>query len=447
MKPARQQAVEFQASLPPSGSVLTGGTAVLASRFAEPSEPTTAYPTEQKLMRRQREQEMLRQGRPLQVRKKKKTVEQHFDDCGEDLSSLKLPVREYLTLDVPDCEDVAAELVYHLVSQQMNAFTTWGAASSSSLVSPDASPGTVYAVDLDEMLSLLASSTYASWVVEMAELYGASDPSGQVCIRRKLITGQCLDLVARACFSDVGTQSKLLTYLSHAQPLLVILAPAGGPGAMPNLNAHASARSHRGASHNETAASACFMGKVAQHHIQNHRFFLCEQPYPSRLYQVEPWPGLRARADCYRVVLDQCMLGPQPDGQLLKKPTELVSNAVQILQPFANVRCNAAHVHAQMPRNSSQPSQPWPYEMRKRVAQGIEKLAEEMLVRGPEYFSSRLIAETSVAYPSVGNSPGDEGTVEVPEEWRKCKGCLWRLDKNNPLHSRIRGQCKHRTQM
>ena len=436
VKPARQQAVRFQGPL-------SEGTTTPASSFAEPSKPTTSYPTEQKLMRRQREQEMLKQGRPLQVRKKKKTVEQHFDDCGEDLSSLKLPVREYLTLDVPDCEDEAAELVYHLVSQQMNAFTTWGAASSSSSTCPDASPCTVYAVDVDEMLSLLASPAYASWGAEVVELYGGSGPSGQLCVRRKLSTGQCLDLVASASFSDAGTQGKFLSYLSHAQPLLVILAPKNSVGTTSTSNTYVSVGSHRSVALAEATALSRFTGEVARHQAQSNRFFLCEQPYPSRLYQVEPWPVLRARADCYRVVLDQCMLGPQADGQLLKKPTELVSNAVQILQSFANVRCDAAHVHARTHCASSRDSQPWPYEMRKRVAQGIEKLTEATLVQGPEYFSSSLVAETSVAYPSVGSGPGDEGTVEVPEEWRKCKGCLWRLEKYNPLHSRIRGQCKH----
>ncbi|OLP83040.1 hypothetical protein AK812_SmicGene36245, partial [Symbiodinium microadriaticum] len=436
VKPARQQAVRFQGPL-------SEGTTTPASSFAEPSKPATSYPTEQKLMRRQREQEMLKQGRPLQVRKKKKTVEQHFDDCGEDLSSLKLPVREYLTLDVPDCEDEAAELVYHLVSQQMNAFTTWGAASSSSSTCPDASPCTVYAVDVDEMLSLLASPAYASWGAEVVELYGGSGPSGQLCVRRKLSTGQCLDLVASASFSDAGTQGKFLSYLSHAQPLLVILAPKNSVGTTSTSNTYVSVGSHRSVALAEATALSRFTGEVARHQAQSNRFFLCEQPYPSRLYQVEPWPVLRARADCYRVVLDQCMLGPQADGQLLKKPTELVSNAVQILQSFANVRCDAAHVHARTHCASSRDSQPWPYEMRKRVAQGIEKLTEATLVQGPEYFSSSLVAETSVAYPSVGSGPGDEGTVEVPEEWRKCKGCLWRLEKYNPLHSRIRGQCKH----
>ena len=58
------------------------------------------------------------------------------------------------------------------------------------------------------------------------------------------------------------------------------------------------------------------------------------------------------------------------------------------------------------------------------------------------------VGRTSTAYPSVGAGPDAEGApspgdIPVAEAWRECKGCLWRLHKHDPLHSRVRGKCKH----
>ena len=51
-------------------------------------EQTVAFPTDSKERRKAREKEAKEAGTPLEVKKIKKFVEEHYDDCGEDLSSL-----------------------------------------------------------------------------------------------------------------------------------------------------------------------------------------------------------------------------------------------------------------------------------------------------------------------------------------------------------------------
>ena len=54
----------------------------------EVSEQAIAFPTDSKERRKAREKEAKEAGTPLEVKKIKKHVEEHYDDCGEDLSSL-----------------------------------------------------------------------------------------------------------------------------------------------------------------------------------------------------------------------------------------------------------------------------------------------------------------------------------------------------------------------
>ncbi len=65
-------------------------TAANSEKHCDPrgSDATQAYPTDSKERRKIREKAAKEAGTPLEVVKQKKHIENHFDDCGEDLSSL-----------------------------------------------------------------------------------------------------------------------------------------------------------------------------------------------------------------------------------------------------------------------------------------------------------------------------------------------------------------------
>ena len=50
----------------------------------------TAYPTDARERRKKKEQAARERGEKLEVKHKRKYIEPHFDDCGEDLKSLHM---------------------------------------------------------------------------------------------------------------------------------------------------------------------------------------------------------------------------------------------------------------------------------------------------------------------------------------------------------------------
>ena len=59
-----------------------------------------AYPTDARERQKQREKQAKESGTPLQVKKKHKHVEEHYDDCGDDISSLHQELETYVLEDI-----------------------------------------------------------------------------------------------------------------------------------------------------------------------------------------------------------------------------------------------------------------------------------------------------------------------------------------------------------
>ncbi|CAE7041822.1 unnamed protein product, partial [Symbiodinium sp. KB8] len=75
-------------------------------------ESIAGFPTESKIMQKQRRKDDQAQGIVSVPKRKRKIVEQHFDDCGEDLSSLSAPVFQYLASNSSESsEDEGVEIV------------------------------------------------------------------------------------------------------------------------------------------------------------------------------------------------------------------------------------------------------------------------------------------------------------------------------------------------
>ena len=121
------------------------------------------------------------------------------------------------------------------------------------------------------------------------------------------------------------------------------------------------------------SALAAFCGKVALVQMSEVRYFVNEEPYPSQLYRIAPWPRVRANPSCMAVVFHQCRVNQRVNGVLAKKPTELVSNSRAILAKFENLSCPGNHEHASLLGGRAKSTQKWSYEMCQRLAAGIEQ--------------------------------------------------------------------------
>ena len=389
-----------------------------AQAFAEPPEQQASFPTDQKIQQKQQRQELHAQGHSVHTRKRKKVVEQHFDDCGDDLSSLALATHEFLVECSSGSEDegVLDEAV-SWITPQLNLSVTWGWQGSAVAGPPEVHRETMLATTLEEMYLILSNPSHMSWGVEIVELCGGQALTTYLCVRRRLQGGHCFELITGCDLTDATTQRKVIGYLDVAKPLVVVMSPICAP----------------------------FGPLGARNQVLNHDAW---SRYPSALYRVEPWPQVRMHETCLCVVFDQCMTGLTVAGMPARKRTELVSNAREVLEKFAHLRCDGTHAHADLLGGNARHAQKWPYNMCNRIAAGIEALVKQLMrQRSPSFLQCVhkvvIPPAASQAFPSQASGPEDPGEVAVSEPWRKCKGCLWRLHKYDKLHSRIRGECKH----
>ena len=153
-------------------------------------------------------------------------------------------------------------------------------------------------------------------------------------MKRRLRSGHNWELVTGADLTDVRVQRQVLSYLRLAKPLVTVMAPRCdpfGPLGSRNRVLHPEAWQ---AAYATAGPLAAFCAQVAMLQMAEGRYFLVEQPYPSKLYEVAPWPDVRASPQCQRVVFHQCQVGLCIDGKPALKPTELVANMEISLRPL-----------------------------------------------------------------------------------------------------------------
>ena len=424
----------------------------------EPQHEHHSFPTEQKLQQRLRRQEQQAQGIEPIVRRKKKVVEQHFDDCGDDLSSLNIPACEYLVACSSDSDnDACADEAAGWIRPQLSLAVVWSFLGSSCPDPPDLHPRAMLATSVEEMLLVLSNPAYQSYGIEIVEICGGCGPTSYFCIRRRLQSGQGFELITGTDLNGASVQQQIIEYLDHAKPLVVVMSPVCTPlkpAVSRCIGGNAPRDTNRAAVHPQewersmrnAAPLSAFCGKVAGHQLKQGRYYVVEQPYPSRMFFIEPWPAVRDDPRSFSVVFHQCMTGQRANGVFHKRPTELVSNALPILQKFSDLQCDESHRHTLAVPGQAETAMRWSYDMCQRLASGIESLITQLAKCNCGVLAAaapNMTFAVTASFPSVGSGPGDEGEVAVSEPWRKCKGCLWRLNKHDPLHTRKRGECKH----
>ena len=401
---------------------------------AEPPGSCEYFPTDTKIAQKLRKKAEKAAGTEALTKRRRKFVEQHFDDCGEDLSSLSALALEEPAAFTSDSDEESLARAASLVQPQMNAFETWSQCGCSYGDPAECSDQTMIAVDIEEMQRILSEPTFAGNGVDVVELLGGEDSKSQVCVRRQLSSGRSFELLTDACFIDPAVQHAMLTYVATAKPLLVLMAPVCDHASIQSL--------------------ARFTGAIATKQSEQQRFFLIEQFYPSDLCNTNPWPAVRKEPASRRIVFHQCMIGQTSEGLPVKRPTELVSNSTTLLKPFENLGCNGLHVHAPTRGVTAKQALRWPPNMRSRIAYAVQELVCELHDPQQCRLSAHATSSTGEgsvyaphtsinAFPSAAIGTADEGEIPVGEAWRKCKGCLWRLQQHDPMHTRIRGECKH----
>eukprot|EP00435_Cladocopium_sp_Y103_P057491 s245_g19.t2 len=415
----------------PCCQVLASSAQAFCNLCEEPLAPgediQTGYPTEQRLAAQKRAKE------GIVPRKRKKTVEQHFDDCGEDMTPLE--EKAHMSIFNEDFSDDSSEGdSTEDISKLLSSFVTHGFYGSECDLIAETYPSLTVAVDWQEACAVLTARPYG---VEIVELCGGEGLTTQMCVRRKLAGGHNFEILTGTDLTNEEVQRSVLEYLKLAKPLAVIMAPRCGPfGPLGRFN---QAINPDGWLRNYalSAPLASFCGKVALFQLSEGRHFLVEQPQGSTLFEEPPWPKVLSKPETKRIIFHQCRVKQYVNGLLCKKATELIASSEILLTPFIGLVCTGDHQHAVLMGGQAHKAQRWSREMRDRIAFGIQRLARKVLSQ----------SKAELAHPSMAVGSDDPAQPELDEgegeSWRRCKGCRWRLPKNDSAHSRVPGECKH----
>ena len=387
-----------------------------------------SFPTEQKIAQREREKSA---GKKRVVKKKKtKNVEQHFDDCGESLDGLSIPM---LTLSEAVTTDEEGRSVEQpSLTAVLDNFRNNGGYGSYFAGVPQSSVQHVKTQTLQEAMIVLDQMPPSQTNADIVELCGGEGLTTFMCHKRQLKTGANFELITGVDLTDPQAQSMVKQYVAMTKPRVVVMGPICGPfGPLGNRNR---------VLHHEAWLRACetavplaqFCGEIAMCQLEAGRHFLVEQPFPSNLYLIEPWPEIRRHPKCLRVVFDQCQVGQTSEGIPVKKPTELVATDETLLRRFSGKICRNEHQHIQLLGGKAAATQKWTTQMCDMIAASIRDLA----IKEDSQQHQSL-------YPAVSTDTGDGPVGGHEQPWRKCKGCLWRLNKFSSQHSRVRGECKY----
>ena len=350
-----------------------------------------AFPTEEKERQKLRAKERKQQG--ILPQKRFKTIEDHHDDCGTDLSGLGISPELF-------AEDSPASLAMVLMRHELHS------PSRSSLAE-----------------CLTAAAEHQGAALDLIEICGGEARPTSIALRKGLHGGDNFDLVTGCDLNDAHNQYLVLNYIRQSRLAVILMGPTCSPfGPMANLVKHvrpdAWVRSLRRA-----RPHGKFCGQVALLADDLGLAFLVENPFPSHLWNESEWKQVFARPSTLHLVIHQCAAGQRgPSGLPAKKPTSLISNRPQLLYPCKHFVCPQNHEHEQLEGGKASGCQVWPWKLATAIVDGILNL------------------KRTSAYPSIGIGPGDR-TVD-PDQYAKCRGCRGHLSKYDARHSRVQGECK-----
>lgn len=290
--------------------------------------------------------------------KRKKVMEIHHDDCGENLDSLGP--------DMSEAENHTQSLFEHGVFKFLSRFQQKFNHRSGILENDGSS----------QMSMFLAQ--VATWpddsCVDVVEIFGGSGHTSSIrrhCCR----TGENFEATAGYERLNSRDVASLWIYFKNSRPYIVIMAPpCGGFGPWVRLN-----RIIYPTAVNETLAVGLQLAElcaaIARFQLKNHRHFIVEQPLGSEMFRLKSWETVLKSA--HRVTVDQCQFclkHHKPPHLPLMKPTELWSSRETILRYLHGHRCSGRHDHGKVTHEA----QIWHYQLCSNIARGIaEALIED----------------------------------------------------------------------
>ena len=370
----------------------------------------------------------------LNVHKRKKFVEDHFGDCGDDISSNVKDIDTYHAIasnhdelsessDEDDCT--------------YSSYMMWG---SNMLHSVHISPNILQAFNMEEATCLLQAVGPGIYI---AELCGGVARATTLAVRRSLRAGPNFDLITGVGLNNRKDQELTKNCIDKHRVLVVVMAPTctcGHFGPMGRSVKYVTPDAWQ-RSYDLAAPHGKFGGVVAQMQLKKGLDFICEQPSGCDLYYEHPWPAVLDHPSVYQQRYDRCMAGVKSQygphkGTFIKKASSMTSSSKILLGPHEELQCRGNHAHLQMHGEGQKRSacQVWTWGEANRAAYGIHRFKKVQLA----YPSASIQANPGQEEerPPRGRDPAAQ-----PVNESKCLGCKHRRARTDPEHSGIIGEC------
>ena len=244
---------------------------------------------------------------------RKQCVEEHYDDCGTCLAGLGADVvvlaadymievvsessdEENNMLSQPFMDNLATCLFQNTGIDQCTAANEdrYPVSSATAMTVHADTTETVQHASHVQRASDIFSLTQALYDmppgIDMIELCGGKGRTSRVCVRRGLSTGGNFDIVTGVDLNDPKQQSRLDEYIDRARPLVAVLQPtctAFGPQGRQNMSINYDGWER---SFLRDSPHCAYCGEVALKQISDDRFYIREQPYPTTMDDLDPWP-------------------------------------------------------------------------------------------------------------------------------------------------------------
>ena len=296
------------------------------------------FPTEEAIRQKQKKAS----GHVAKPRPKK--VEQHCDDCGDNLDCLDVFAKPPMTDGETEAFSCEQQLMDHVCQMFFNPrIQCFGC---------DADEPQMFWTDGSRMPSIAevfhARANIDDVGIDCMEMFGGQGTTTYILSKfHGLQTGINFEMLCGVDLSKQADVQYLFAYIRRNKPKVILLAPpCRGYSKWGHLN--------RKINHEAWVESrqlsvplARLSGDVAIEQYNNGRHFFVEQPQGSGLYEEPPW--LKLKDYMFSIVFDQCMTGLcmlKPPYLPVRKPTECKASHPALLMFLQNLRCDGSHEHA-----------------------------------------------------------------------------------------------------
>ena len=378
-------------------------------------------------------------------------IEDHFDDCGDDVSPIETTAADEKCVDPPSCflHNHVAELTSNIdkdLPLDMHFSHHW---FESTLHSSDfymyepcffnhyfKGSDSVHSSTIDESSAehfdciFAATESYLAkeGTTEVLEIFGGKGGVLRIAVRKGLRSGGNYDLTTNINLLVPKQRAALYHLVRTVKPLCGVLAPpctAFGSWSYINqkFESYAQARQD-GEILAAFAISICFL------QLQEGRHYVLENPQASRMWQLFHMARLWNHPRTVIATCDQCMYGlKDPAGMYTRKSTTFACSSELIARRLRK-RCDKSHSHAQLMgsvhgQKRCAFAQVWPLPICEAIVAGI--------VDVKRYRSREL------PYASSEPSVPEIATQSAPS---RCPGCVAHAYRRDPRHNRIQGICK-----